>query len=142
MCNFLSGVVTLERHPRVLCADLRHHEETVARYSLLPEQYREWECTLPDLDDLTVRAAPGENPNVLKSAILAKYDSFHELLNECINQTEAQGGYLYLRGCTLPDGLKLPDSVGGYLDLRLHAAARAQAARFGRRQGFTSPQSI
>ena len=24
---------------------------------------------------------------------------------------------LYLEGCTLPEGIKLPDSVGGYLDL-------------------------
>ena len=45
MCTFLSGVITLERHPRILCADLLHHERTVDAYGLKPETYREWEWT-------------------------------------------------------------------------------------------------
>ena len=31
---------------------------------------------------------------------------------------ESIGGWLDLRGCTIPEGLKLPESIGGSLDLR------------------------
>jgi len=139
MCEFLSGVVTIERYPRVLCADLRHHEDTVAAFGLKPETYREWEW-LEDDDgaSLTVRAAPGENPNVLKSAILAKYPTREEALNACIAQVSEKGGSLDFSGyilsanlelpksmdgslslcdCTLPAGVALPKSIGGWLDL-------------------------
>jgi hypothetical protein len=48
VCNFLSGVVTTERHPKVLCGDLLRHEVTVQLYKLKPETYREWEWPLDD----------------------------------------------------------------------------------------------
>jgi len=118
MCEFLSGVVTIERCPRVLCADLWHHERTVEAFGLKPETYREWEW-LEDDDgtSLTVRAAPGENPNILKSAILAKYPTREEALNACIAQALEKRDWLDLSGCTLPAGLVLPESIGGGFDL-------------------------
>jgi len=36
---------------------------------------------------------------------------------EGLKLPDSIGGYLYLRGCTIPEGLKLPDSIGGSLDL-------------------------
>ena len=141
MCNFLSGIVTIENYPRILCTNLLHHEITVNGSGLKPEQYREWEWTSDDEGrSLSVRAAPGENPNVLKSAILAKYPNRKACLKFCIDQIlklkninldgltsvpdnfklpDRVGGYLDLRGLTsVPDNFKLPDSVGGCLDLR------------------------
>ena len=85
MCNFLSGVITREKEPRILCGSLLHHERTVAAFLLKPEQYREWEWTNDDDGkSLVVRAAPGENPNVLKSAILAKFPTRRTCLAYCI----------------------------------------------------------
>jgi hypothetical protein len=112
--------VTIEKNPRVLCADLLHHERTVEKLKLKPETYREWEWTRDDDGTtLAVRAAPGENPSVLKSAILAKFASRLECLNECIRQIVCTGGVLYLGSLTsLDPAVKLPESVGGYLDLR------------------------
>jgi len=39
---------------------------------------------------------------------------FEEIVKDHFNVC---GGSLYLSGCTIPEGLKLPDSIGGYLDL-------------------------
>ena len=87
MCNFLSGVVTRERHPEIRCGSLCHHERTVEYLGLIPEQYREWEWTKDDDGaSLVVRAAPGENPAVLKSAILAKFPNRKACLAECLRQ--------------------------------------------------------
>jgi hypothetical protein len=87
MCNFLSGVVTIEKYPRVLCANLLHHEKTIELLKLTPETYREWEWTADDEgESLKVRHIAGENPNVLKSAILAKFNSRNECLTDCIRQ--------------------------------------------------------
>ena len=36
---------------------------------------------------------------------------------EGLNLPETVGGWLYLSGCTLPEGLKLPETVGGGLYL-------------------------
>ena len=109
MCNFLSGVVTLEREPRVLCGDLHHHERTVEIYHLIPETYREFEWTLDDEGrSLSVRAAPGENPAVLKAAILARFRTRAEMLDSAIRQIQDLGGNLDLRGTQitqLPHGL-------------------------------------
>jgi len=119
MCEFLSGVVTIERYPRVLCADLRHHERTVKAFGLKPETYREWEWTEDDDGaSLTVRAALGENPSVLKSAILAKYPTREEALNACIAQVSEKGGSLDFSGYILSANLKLPESMDGSLNLR------------------------
>ena len=91
MCNFLSGIVTLEKYPRILCANLLHHEITVDAFKLKPEQYREWEWTSDDDGwSLRVRAAPGENANELKSAILAKYPNRSACLMVCIIQIIAR----------------------------------------------------
>jgi len=118
MCEFLSGVVTMERYPRILCADLRHHERTVEAFGLKPETYREWEWIEDDDGaSLMVRAIPDENPNVLKSAILAKYPTREKVLNACIAQALERGGSLDLSGRALPDGLLLPESMGGSLYL-------------------------
>lgn len=43
MGNFLAGLVTIERDPRVLCANLIDHSSTIQRLRLKPETYREWE---------------------------------------------------------------------------------------------------
>ena len=119
MCNFLSGVVTAERHPRVLCVDLHHHDATVDYFRLEPETYREWEWTREDSgESLDVRAAPGENPSVLKSAILAKYPSRLDCLNECIQQIAEHGGSLYLSSIESADGLVLPKTITGNLAIR------------------------
>ena len=113
MCNFLSGVITREKSPRIFCRDLLHHENTVAAVGLQPEEYREWEWTQEDSGaTLTVRAAPGENPNVLRSAILARYPRRVDLLSECLRQVAEAGGWLDLSSLTaIPEGLKLPENV-------------------------------
>jgi Leucine-rich repeat (LRR) protein len=103
MCNFLSGVVTIEPHPRVLCGHLLHHEKTVELYKLVPETYREFEWLAEDAgESLTVRAAPGENPNVLKSAILASFPNRQACFLDCIRQVvAANDGALYASGTPL-----------------------------------------
>ena len=61
LCNFLSGLITAERYPRLLCADLLHHEKSVQAFGLKPETYREWEWLEEDHgESLSVRAAPGD----------------------------------------------------------------------------------
>jgi len=139
MCNFLSGVVTIGKHPKILCQDLMSHDKTITALRLKPETYREWEWTSEDTgDSLDVRVIKGEDANEFKSAILAQFHNRKEAVIECIRQMAkggrncdydlsgcdlngltlptSIGGSLYLRGCDLT-GLTLPTSIGGYLDL-------------------------
>ena len=119
MCNFLSGLVTIEKHPKILCQDLLHHEKTVNALSLKPETYREWEWTSEDTgDSLDVRVLKGEDANEFKSAILAQFPTRKDAINECIRQM-AEGGRncdYDISGCDLT-GLTLPTSIGDSLDL-------------------------
>ena len=116
MCNFLSGVITNEREPRVLCANLLHHEKTIEAFGLKPETYREWEWTHDDDGaSLVVRAAPQENANVLKSAILAKYPHRAACLGECIRQLQLQKT-VDASGCTGLTKLDAPNAE--YVDAR------------------------
>ena len=125
MCNFLSFVVTLEKNPRILCADLRHHEKTVECLGLKPETYREAEWLAEDDGkSLTVRAAPGENPNILKSAVLALYPTRATCLDEFIMQIgKAKVSTLDLRGTAVKTLPELPNVK--YLDLRGTAVKKA-----------------
>ena len=120
MCNFLSGLVTLEKHPKVLCLDLKSHDETIRFLGIKPETYREWEWTREDTgDSLDVRCLPDEDRNTLKSAILAKFPRRIDCINECIRQMAASGRNLDddLGSLTSAEGLVLPQSIGGWLDL-------------------------
>lgn len=40
MCEFLSFVVTIEKHPKVLCLDLMSHDSTTQMLGLKPEKVR------------------------------------------------------------------------------------------------------
>jgi hypothetical protein len=127
MSNFLSGVVTLEKHPRVLCTNLLHHGGTVETLQLKPETYREWEWTRDDDGEtLNVRAVNGENPNVLKSAILAKFPSRQECLMDCIRQIgRIKNSTLDLRGTAVKKLPALPNVQ--YLYLRDTAVKKLPA---------------
>ena len=129
MCHFLSGCVTIERDPRLLCHNLVHHEITVDSCGLEPESYREWEWTKDDNgESLVVRVLPDENPNVLKSAILAKYPTRADCLDECLRQIAEltvvdvsgtpitridapQATRLYCSGCTALKTLDAPQAT-------------------------------
>jgi len=120
MCNFLSGVVTIGKHPKILCQNLLHHEITIAALGLKVETYREWEWTCEDSgESLDIRVLPGEDRADFWSAIVAQFPTRKAALIECLRQM-AEGGRncdYDLRGCDLK-GITLPTSVGGYLDLR------------------------
>ena len=59
---------------------------------------------------------PAELLQLHKEAIAALRPQLLELLAPpCCCETV--GGWLYLRGCTLPEGLALPQTVGGWLYL-------------------------
>lgn len=95
MCNFLSGIITREHYPRMLCANLLNHDSTVSHYKFRPEQYREWEWTADDDGaSLKVRTIFGEDANALKSAILALWPTRRLALVECIRQICEFGGGL------------------------------------------------
>jgi len=120
MCNFLSGVVTIGKHPKILCQDLLHHEKTIAALRLKTETYREWEWTRDDTgDSLDIRVLPGEDRSDFWSAIVAQFPTRKDCLIECIRQM-VEGGRncdLYLSGCDLK-GITLPTTIGGSLYLR------------------------
>jgi hypothetical protein len=113
MCNFLSGLVTLEKHPKVLCRDLVSHDETVRILGIKPETYREWEWTQEDAgESLTVRVMPGEDATVLASAILAQFPRRIDCLNDCIKQMVESGiKELALPSLTSAEGLTLPSGI-------------------------------
>ena len=119
MCNFLSGVVTIGKHPKILCQDLLHHEKTIAALRLKTETYREWEWTRDDTgDSLDIRVLPGEDRSDFWSAIVAQFPTRKDCLIECIRQM-VEGGRncdLHLSGCDLK-GIKLPTTIGGSLNL-------------------------
>ena len=119
MCNFLSGLVTIEKHPKILCQDLVSHDKTITALSLKPETYREWEWTSEDTgDSLDVRVLKEEDANEFKSAILARFPTRKDAIIECIRQM-VEGGRncnYDLSGCDMK-GLTLPISIGGFLDL-------------------------
>jgi hypothetical protein len=120
MCQFLSGLVTISRHPKVLCLDLKSHDKSIAALGIKEETYREFEWTREDDgDSLDVRCLPDEDQNDFKAAILAKFPTRRDCLIECIRQMAASERNLDydLRGCDLT-GITLPTTVGGYLDLR------------------------
>ncbi|BDU72340.1 hypothetical protein [Mesoterricola silvestris] len=135
MCQFLSGLVTIEKHPKVLCLDLTSHDATLAILKLKPETYREFEWTREDTgDSLDIRVMPGEDRNEFKSAILAKFPRRIDCINDCIRQMAESGRNLNydLHSLTSAEGLKLPDSIGGWLDLRSLTSA----------EGLKLPDSI
>jgi hypothetical protein len=140
MCQFLSALVTIAKHPKVLCLDLKSHDATIATLGIKEETYREFEWTRDDDgDSLDIRCLPQEDRNNFKAAILAQFPTRRDCLIECIRQIAASGrnlnydlsdcdlkgitlptsigGSLDLRGCDLK-GITLPTSIGGYLDLR------------------------
>ena len=135
MCDFLSGLVTIEKHPRILCQNLTSHDATVNALRIAPETYREWEWTREDGgESLNVRVLPGEDRAEFWSAILALYPRRILCINECLRQI-AEGGRnvnLDLSGLTSAEGLTLPQSVGG--SLRLSGLTSAE--------GLTLPQSV
>jgi hypothetical protein len=111
MCNFLSGVVTIERYPKVLCADLLFHEKTISLLDLKAKTYREWEWTRDDDGkSLKVRVVNGENPNDLKSAILAKFPNRAKCLAYCIKQVLKQKKVRITRDCTGLTKLDAPNA--------------------------------
>jgi len=119
MCNFLSGLVTIAKHPKIICLHLTSHDETVRLSKRKEETYREWEWTREDSgDSLDVRVMPGEDATEFKSAILALYPRRKDCLNECLRQMANDKRPLDydLSGCDLK-GITLPTTIGGYLDL-------------------------
>ena len=139
MCQSLSALVTIAKHPKVLCLDLKSHDKTIAALGIKEETYREFEWTRDDNgESLDVRCLPQEDRNNFKAAILAQFPTRRDCLIECLRQMAESGrnldydlrgcdlkgltlptsigGYLYLRGCDLK-GLTLPTSIGGSLDL-------------------------
>ena len=120
MCEFLSGLVTIEKHPKILCLNLTSHDETIRLLKIQPETYREWEWTREDGgDSLDVRVLANEDRAEFWSAIVAQYPRRIDAINECIRQMAASGRNLDydLSGLTSAEGLVLPTTVGGYLDL-------------------------
>ena len=134
MCHFLSGLVTIEKHPKVICLDLKSHDATIAYLQLKAETYREWEWTREDRgESLDVRVLSNENASEFKSAILAQFPRRVDCLNECIRQIVESGRKdIDLRDLTSADGLVLPQSIGG--DLYLGGLTSAD--------GLVLPQSI
>jgi len=112
MCDFLSFVVTIEKNPRILCASLLHHEKTIEYLALKLETYREAEWTEDDDGrSLTVRAAPGENANVLKSAVLAAYPTRVKCLQECLRQFKESTGRLDCSNCESLTSVEAPKAT-------------------------------
>ena len=127
MCKFLSGLVTIAKHPKVLCLDLKSHDATIAALGIKEETYREFEWTREDDgDSLGVRCLPDEDRNNFKAAILAQFPTRHDCINECIRQMAASGRNLDydLSSLTSAEGLVLPTTMGG--DLYLSNSVRCQ----------------
>jgi hypothetical protein len=115
MCNFLSFVVTIEANPRILCASLLHHKRTVEFLGLKPETYREAKWTSDDDGkSLAVRAAPGENANVLKSAVLALYPNRAACFAECLRQFKESTGMLDCSNCESLTSVEAPKATTLY----------------------------
>jgi len=123
MCNFLSFVVVTKKQIAllsgdiafegdILCASLLHHEKTVEYLGLQLETYREAEWTSDDDGaSLSVRAAPGENANVLKSAILAKYPNRTACFAECLRQFKVSTGKLDCSNCESLTAIEAPKAT-------------------------------
>jgi len=113
MCQFLSAIVTIEKHPKVLCLDLKNHNETIQLLNRKAETYREFEWTREDSgESLDIRCLPEEDRSEFKSAILAQFPTRKDCLIECIRQMSENGRELDfdLRGCDLK-GITLPTGV-------------------------------
>ena len=131
MCKFLSAIVTIAKHPKVLCRDLMSHDRTIDILEQKPETYREFEWTREDTgDSLDVRTLKGEDVAEFKSAILALYPRRIDCINECIQQiAEAGGGYLDLNGLASAEGLVLPQSISGSLYLSGHVRVQLKTQK-------------
>ena len=120
MSQFLSAIVTIAKHPKVLCLDLKSHDRTIELLKRKEGTYHEFEWSRDDDgDSLDVRCFPDEDRNNFKAAILAKFPNRRACLVECLRQMAESGRKLDydMSGCDLK-GITLPTSIGGYLDLR------------------------
>jgi len=103
-----SGKVEMCNNGFHTCGDIL---STSAFYRLNQKETRWAEVEIPD-DSLCDKEY---NKYCSKSIKIIREIDFEEILKEHFNIC---GGSLDLGGCTIPEGLKLPDSIGGYLDLR------------------------
>ena len=125
MCRMASGFIN-PRTMEIKVWDLTSHSETLSHLSLSdrPErdQWREMHY-LPDGSvEARVLALDTHTASECEADIKARFPTFMEFLNWAISQrTDEHGCYsdsLYLNSLTNAEGLKLPKSIGEWLDLR------------------------
>ena len=110
--------------------DLMSHEETAEQLGLNDQYWREGhylpdgtiKCRVLDTDRATATAC--------NERLRERFPTFWDFLRWAF--TQPLHGSLDLRGCTIPEGLRFPESVGGSLDLRGCTLP----------EGFTVPENL
>jgi len=115
MCEFLSFAV--DKKGQIYASNLSGHYGIEEAWNLKPGEYREAEWTNDTEKSLTVRVEEGEEENFYRALILGTWPARIELIQHILGKNRWRGGWLNLRGCTFPEGFKMPESVGEWLDL-------------------------
>ena len=117
MCDLLSGWINIKtEQPEI--ADLRSHSRTQGRLGWKGDEVllrREWEWTNDDDGkSLTVRTGPDDPKKLganLRAALLARWRTRQDAIQDCIEIMARNGGSLYLSGCTGLKDCKIPKGV-------------------------------